>query len=214
MEIVLRARRAWPTTATITASSGNGVSALSQPCRDAKARKADTLPRLISRARAMSRSESPWRSRTRTARYWNISNLLRPTAHLPGQKSGRVAATRVSSRCPSLSLWPEYADQQLARLRRSAGGSNMPITRWLEYADYAVARICRSLTPGAPLRLPILLNRGAGVDLHPAQGLHRPAQNTRQRGVVPRLTRESVRSPLSDSNASWMRSGVRRRRAI
>jgi hypothetical protein len=34
-----------------------------------------------------------------------------------------------------ISNWPEYADQQLARLRRSAGGSNMPITQWLEYAD-------------------------------------------------------------------------------
>ena len=69
-------------TAAISPSSGNGVSGASQPCCVANARSAATFGRPINRARAMSRSESPWRKRTKTARYWNISILLRPTAAL------------------------------------------------------------------------------------------------------------------------------------
>lgn len=65
MEIVLRARRAWPTAALIAASSGSVACGANQPCAAANARKAATLGRPLSRERAMSRSESRRRERWR-----------------------------------------------------------------------------------------------------------------------------------------------------
>jgi hypothetical protein len=72
MNTVLRARHALPIAVAIAGSSGSGAPASSQTCRAARLRKAATLARPISRARAMSRWVSPWRIRTRTARYWNM----------------------------------------------------------------------------------------------------------------------------------------------
>jgi len=72
----------------IAASSGSGMPASSQPCAPATARKTASFSRPITPVRAISRSESPARNRTSACRYWNISNLLRPTAGLPSKKPG------------------------------------------------------------------------------------------------------------------------------
>ena len=121
-EIVERERRTLPTAAEISASSGSAAPATSQPWRAASARKADTLRRPISRLRAISRSESPWRSRASTCRYWNISILRRPIA-----RSLRLG-------------WPESSDDRPAVLE-------MPVLHlaqdWLLYAEIQVAPICR-----------------------------------------------------------------------
>jgi hypothetical protein len=143
VETVLRARRARPITAAISLSAGNGASAASHPCWIASARSAATFGRPITRARAMSRSESPWRKRTRTVRYWNISILLRATSLLPekiGERSGSARQFEMSvipttgSHMP-ISDWLHYGDHQVVPICRSRTGSYMPVTKWLQYAD-------------------------------------------------------------------------------
>jgi hypothetical protein len=68
--------------AASVASSGTVLVATSQPARSATARTALIFLRPISFERAISRSESPCRIRSRICRYWYISNLRLPTVRL------------------------------------------------------------------------------------------------------------------------------------
>ncbi len=56
-------------TAASSASAGSGACGSSQPCSWATTRTTASLRRPISRARAICRSVSPWRNRTRICRY-------------------------------------------------------------------------------------------------------------------------------------------------
>lgn len=123
---------------------------------------AGPLLRPIRCAPAMSRSESPWRMRTRTCRYSNTSNLLLLIGP-PGKSSEGTQLRKFEMRFgmqPDITTsplpgsitpilrWLLYADHRVAPLRRSCTGSITTIIWWLHYADPGMAPISRSVTRG------------------------------------------------------------------
>jgi len=76
------------------------------------------LGRPISPERATSRSESPWRMRTRTCRCRNISNLLRLAAISFEQKARSVAVPLQAEMPVTPSNWLNYGENCLAPIRR------------------------------------------------------------------------------------------------
>ncbi|MBC8752363.1 hypothetical protein F6X42_39900 [Paraburkholderia sp. WC7.3b] len=99
--------------------------------------------RPMSPARAMSRSESPCRIRTRTWRYSNNSNLrlamgapLRKERSVPSwESSNRVLLHGAGGAYTPIIGWRHYGDHGLAPLRRSCAGAYAPIINWLLYGD-------------------------------------------------------------------------------
>ena len=55
--------------------------------------------------------------------------------------------TQGSGRALPVCYWLQYADHEMAPLRRSRRGSITPVRDWLLYADHRMAPICRSVTP-------------------------------------------------------------------
>ena len=51
-------------------------------------------------------------------------------ARLPEWSTGSVKPVLEGSLC-----WLQYGDHDVAPIRRSLGGTNMPITKWIQYAD-------------------------------------------------------------------------------
>ncbi|RQT41191.1 hypothetical protein DF050_39420 [Burkholderia cepacia] len=97
--------------------------------------------RPISPPRAMSRSESPCRIRTRTWRYSNNSNL-RLAMDAPFKKNGayrlgkfepHLYSGATGAYVPTL-RWLQYADLELAPMRRPSGGAITPTLEWLHIA--------------------------------------------------------------------------------
>ena len=134
MDIVLRARRAWPIAALSAASSGSGASGASHPAQ------CGHLP-AAHQARAGYVSvrvalAQPHQNLT------ILEHLETPSAHrIPRRQKAHSLAVPSSVRdaCPPA---------QLAPICRSANGSIMAITPWIHYADLPVAPICRS-RPGS-----------------------------------------------------------------
>jgi predicted nucleotidyltransferase component of viral defense system len=51
-------------------------------------------------------------------------------ARLPEWIAGSVKPVLEGSLC-----WLQYGDHDVAPIRRSLGGTNMPITKWIQYGD-------------------------------------------------------------------------------
>jgi hypothetical protein len=59
--------------------------------------------------------------------------------------------TQGSGRASPVCYWLQYADHEMAPLRRSRRGSITPVMDWLLYADHRMDPICRSVTPTIPV---------------------------------------------------------------
>src|ERR1700737_2667639 len=111
------------------ASSGKALPGESHPRSIAISRTAASFLRPMIFDRSISRSESPWRIRTRTCRYWNISNFLfKPPSRANACREGsgwRSSSARLRRQ------WRLYGENLLAPIRRKVSGAFMPKTIWL-----------------------------------------------------------------------------------